>query len=191
MKNKLNKHLYQFCDLWFHGGAVYFYSDPHFGDKEMNEYRAIADEEQIKKINSVAHKADTLVILGDVGDIECVKKLKAGYKVLVMGNHDRGKSLYEPYFDEVYDGPLTISDKILLSHEPLDVKYHLNIHGHNHNTDTEDKYHINCCAEWLEYTPLNLNMIIKVGALSQIQSIHRATIDKATEKHKEKMNEHN
>ena len=244
--NRLNKHLYQFCDPWFHGGSVYFYSDPHFGDEEMNAYRGITDEEQINKINKVVHKADTLVILGDVGDIECVKKLKAGYKVLIMGNHDSGKSKYQgkyiefteydelhselmekedytsasakfdetikadirsgkidyisyrfhsPFvvgykynrlFDEVYDGPLTISDKIILSHEPLDVKYHLNIHGHNHNKDTEDKYHINCCAEWLEYDPLSLNVIIKVGTLSQIQSIHRETINSATERSKNK-----
>ena len=34
------------------------------------------DEKQVKNINSRCGKLDTLIILGDVGDIECVKKLK-------------------------------------------------------------------------------------------------------------------
>lgn len=189
-KNKLNKHLYQFCDPWFHGGSVYFYSDPHFSDDEMKYLRKnyCGDEEQINRINNRVHTADTLVILGDVGNIECVNKLKAGYKILIKGNHDSGNSNYECLFDEIYDGPLTVSDKIILSHEPLNTKYHLNIHGHDHsnrNTDLLGK-HINCCAEFIDYTPINLNSIIKSGVLKEIDNIHRATIDNATEKRNDK-----
>ena len=54
----------------------------------------IGDEEQIKRINSKIGKYDTLVILGDVGDIEWVRKIR-GYKVLVMGNHDAGATNYK------------------------------------------------------------------------------------------------
>jgi calcineurin-like phosphoesterase family protein len=54
----------------------------------------IGDEEQIKRINSKIGKYDTLVVLGDVGDIEWVRKIR-GYKVLVMGNHDMGATKYK------------------------------------------------------------------------------------------------
>lgn len=30
----------------------------------------------------------------------------------------------------MYEGPLCVSDKIILSHEPLNIPYMLNIHGH-------------------------------------------------------------
>lgn len=92
------KNLYDNFAHWFHDGkgTVYFYSDPHFNDDEMKSLRKnyIGDEEQIKRINSKIGKYDTLVILGDVGDIEWVRKIR-GYKVLVMGNHDTGATNYK------------------------------------------------------------------------------------------------
>jgi calcineurin-like phosphoesterase family protein len=38
-------------------------------------------------------------------------------------------------FDEVYEGPLIISDKIILSHEPIEncPPFLFNIHGHDHS----------------------------------------------------------
>ena len=92
------KHLYDNFAHWFHKekGTVYFYSDPHFNDKEANYLRKdyIGDKEQVKRINSKIGKYDTLVILGDVGDIEWVRKIH-GYKVLIMGNHDQGATNYK------------------------------------------------------------------------------------------------
>ena len=85
-------------------------------------------------------------------------------------------------FDEVYTGPLFISDKILLSHEPIDFPYALNIHGHDHNNkDFVDNTHLNVCAELIDYTSVSLKSIIESGMLKNIDSIHRVTIDRATE----------
>jgi len=86
-------------------------------------------------------------------------------------------------FDEVYEGPIFISPKILLSHEPINYPYALNIHGHNHSqSDYEDIYHLNVCAEHINYTPISLTSIIKGGILNKIDNIHRHTIDFATER---------
>lgn len=178
------KGLYDQFAHWFHDGkgTIYFYSDPHFADDEMKYLRAdyIGDEEQVKRINSKIGKYDTLVILGDIGDVEWVRKLR-GYKVLVMGNHDTGASNYTPYFDEVYEGALIISEKLILSHEPINFPYAFNIHGHDHSQwFKSDNMHLNVCAELINYTPIPLKSIIESGALKEIPNIHRETIDRAT-----------
>ena len=60
-----------------------------------DDYVKAFDELQIKSINRRCGKASTFVCLGDVGDLECVKKLRPRYKVLIMGNHDKGASNYK------------------------------------------------------------------------------------------------
>ena len=86
-------------------GNIWFYSDPHFGDEEswflrkqfvhnINNVQAF-DKLQIATINKTCGKNDTLVILGDVGNIEYVRKLKAKKKILILGNHDQGATNYK------------------------------------------------------------------------------------------------
>ena len=278
------KHIYDtLAKHWCANGSIYFYSDPHFGDLDSYKYfrfpelftadcdiaetiKAL-DKMQIDSINKVCAKNDCLVILGDVGNIDCVKKLKAGYKVLIMGNHDAGASNYKrkyykqdidctayqtkssndswfedlklfkeakydyisdekllmrkkaiedlrknlefkelsqstycdttqrPFkffweasydnklFDEVYEGPLFISDRILLSHEPIEYPFALNIHGHDHsNRELTTSPHLNVCAEHIGYTPVCLSTLIKNGALKDISNIHRNCIEVARAK---------
>lgn len=198
------RHLYDSFKHWYDlGGTVFFLSDPHFGDDEMRQVRKnnISDEEIIKRINKTVGKTSTLVILGDVGDVEWVKEIKVGRKVLIIGNHDKGASNYKreigflvnPFtketrvvkdnklFDEVYEGVLMISDKIMLSHEPVNFEYAFNIHGHDHSNKFKDRQHLNVCAEHIDYTPVSLNQIVKSGVLSNVPNIHRITIDKAIE----------
>ena len=235
----MHKSLYDRFAHWFNNdrGQVYFYSDPHFSDEEMKSLRTnyISDEEQVKRINAKIGKYDTIVILGDVGNTDWVRKIR-GRKVLVMGNHDSGASNYQRIirmvenrndfcpkcgkkvihdyatfascgpdyawcnkcgtvkpeedkyednhlFDEVYEGPVFISEKILLSHEPIDSPYALNIHGHDHSKHTyNDDHHLNMCAENVDYTPVSLKDVVLSGALKKIDSIHRVTIDTATER---------
>ena len=195
------------------------------------------DEWLIKQINSKAGKTSCLIILGDVGDLECVKRLKAKRKILIMGNHDKGASNYKRIvksyykkeildkkpgdfecdltdatfrafmesfykertdtyeikdnhlFDEVYEGPVMINDRVILSHEPIMGygNYLFNIHGHVHNKKYQgDLYHLNCCAEAIDYTPINLLSILKNGLLKNIDSIHRVTIEMATNRKERK-----
>lgn len=219
MKN-LKDCLYEPFKKWAQTGAVWIYSDPHFSDIEsycfrfgcnvndpnINNRVIEFDKEQIKSINKEVTKNDTIIFLGDIGNIECIKSIR-GYKVLITGNHDRGLSYYKEVFNEVYDGPLMINDRIILSHEPIKPlpSYMFNIHGHDHSgTDFMNivpKYfdcdiichelkdvaltamkmdncrYLNCCAEWIGYSPVNLSSIIKSGILKNIKNIHKYHID--------------
>lgn len=167
--------------------TVWIYSDPHFGDKDLRAGipDRPPDADQIKMINSKVGRKDTLIILGDIGDIECAKQLR-GYKILIAGNHDAGLSNYEDVFDEVYGGPVMISERVILSHEPITTPWAFNIHGHDHVRQVGDGRHLNVCSDVIGYTPINLNQFYSSGALAKIDSIHRDTIDKATAKKKKR-----
>lgn len=228
--------LYQPFQHWGESGTCHIISDTHFDDPDL--IHAYADrpsaEEQVKRINAKCGKADTLIILGDVGDISYVRQLRAKYKILVMGNHDAGASNYKrqifkkkfpdslfqkhealdemkrlypncsysielhydfhsPFtywevsadnrlFDEVYTGPIMISEKLLLSHEPINmIPWAYNLHGHVHDRRVKNNgNHFNVCADVIGYEPINFNKWMKEGHLAHIVSIHRETIDNAT-----------
>ena len=172
---------------WSENGSVYILSDTHFGDADcrLMDPGWISPDWQIEIINKAVMPNDTYVCLGDVGDPVYVQKIRARKKVLVLGNHDR-KSLYTGLFDEVYDGPLFIADRILLSHEPVyGLPWCVNIHGHDHAN--MEPYapgckHINLAANVCGYTPVSLGKLIKDGLLADIPTIHRLTIDQASER---------
>ena len=209
--------------------TTWIYSDPHFSDKDLEKsiINRPSDEQQIANINACAGRKDTLICLGDVGNIECVRRLRAARKILIMGNHDSGATNYkreivsEVYetdkytqeevrqlchikypgwnvkiilglagwvvqadnylFDEVYEGALIIGEKLILSHEPVDIPWLFNIHGHDHSGKSK-KGHLNVCSDMIGYKPVNLNQFLKSGALANIQTIHRETIDNATKR---------
>ena len=229
------KGLYDNFKYWSDTGSIYLISDPHFNDPDcelMNINWPDADQ-IVNNVNNFVHNSDTLICLGDCGDLEYIKKLKAGYKVLVKGNHDdKGNSKYirkiitesynindfnrdqlynlvkEEYpnhkisiskydtmyivtidnqlFDEVFNGPLFISDRILLSHEPINgLPFCLNIHGHVHNSensyyiDDNNSIHLNIASDVVNWNVISLDKLIKQGILSEISTIHRITIDNA------------
>lgn len=234
--------LYQPFQRWGESGTTWIISDTHFDDPDL--IHAYADrpsaEEQVRRINAKCGKADTLIILGDVGDVSYVRQLRAKYKILVMGNHDSGASNYKrqiikkkfpdslfqkhealdemkrlypncsysielhydfhsPFtywevsadnrlFDEVYTGPVMISEKLLLSHEPINmIPWAFNIHGHVHARNVKNNAnHFNVCADVIGYEPINFNQWMKQGHMSNIVSIHRETIDNATARAKKR-----
>ncbi len=179
------KSLYPCFKHWSEEGGVYLVSDTHFKDLDR-DYMGyfISNEDQFYLLNDTCHKNDTLIHLGDVGDLEYIKKLRC-YKVLIMGNHDQSIEKMEEVFDEVYSGPLWISQKLVLSHEPVYLQTYdtaqtiaFNIHGHDHGGQ-ERNFHLNICQNIFGYIPLNLNQFIKSGELKKINDIHRITIDNA------------
>ena len=89
--------LYKTFQNWSAKGSVWVYSDPHFGDSDCKimDPNWITPEEQVKKINDKVRKNDTLILLGDIGNPEYIKRIKAGYKVLIAGNHDLGLTNYK------------------------------------------------------------------------------------------------
>ena len=175
---------------WSDGGSIYILSDLHFDDTDCKimDPNWVTPEKQVEIINRIVFKSDTFVCLGDVGNPKYVSMIRAGKKILLLGNHD-ARGAYKGLFDEIYSGPLFVSDKILLSHEPVyGLSWCLNIHGHDHNgveTYQVGCKHINLAANLCGYTPISLGKIIKDGILSDIDSIHRQTIDKAVEKKKD------
>jgi calcineurin-like phosphoesterase family protein len=176
--------LYDKFKPWAETGNIWLYSDTHFDDFDC---RLMAEDwplpqQQVEIINQLVHKNDTFVLLGDVGNPEYIQQLKAGKKILIAGNHDKGLSNYK-MFDEAYGGPLFVADKILLSHEPIDLGFGLNIHGHDHQNLGYGKANANhfcVCSNTIDYTPVCLDKIIKAGYVKNTDSIHRITIDEAS-----------
>jgi hypothetical protein len=81
----------------------------------------------------------------------------------------------------VYEGPLFISEKLILSHEPIVLVFAFNIHGHEHSYIARPRG-LNVCAEHIDYYPVNLTREIKNGLVSKVESLHRMVIDNATER---------
>lgn len=171
--------LYGFARRWSETGSVWLYSDTHFGDpdQKLMDKNWLPDDEQAEILRRCCNKTDTLVILGDIGNPEYLSKLRC-YLVGVLGNHDRGKAYYRDYFDEIYDGPVFIGDRILLSHEPINLPFCFNIHGHDHGGEFLTNGHMNVAANVVGYEPVSLGKAIKSGILKGIPTIHRLAIDK-------------
>lgn len=89
--------LYDCFSYWGSGNGVFILGDTHFADQELKDAYPMrpSDEELVKRINSKAGKGSTLIILGDVGDISYVRKLRAERKILLLGNHDSGCTKYK------------------------------------------------------------------------------------------------
>ena len=177
--------LYPMFRPWSERGSVYMISDTHFEDDDckLMDKDWIKPEEHIEIIKKYAHKCDTLIHLGDVGNPEWMKQIKAR-KVLIMGNHDVSVTKFEPYFDEVFSGPLMIAEKLILSHEPIEgIDWAFNIHGHDHDSRNKgDNLHMNLAANVVGFQVFSLGDLIKSGLLSNVKSLHRDTIDTATQK---------
>jgi calcineurin-like phosphoesterase family protein len=174
------KSLYPKFQHWSEKGAIWIISDPHldYDNKLINSYWPTS-QQYIQNLHSHVGKNDTLICLGDVGNKEYFRDFKC-YKVLITGNHDAGATTYTDVFDEVYEGPLFIADRILLSHEPIFglEEMCVNIHGHVHCETNIYVNHINLAADNVNFEPFNLGQAIKNGLLSSIKNYHKLALEK-------------
>jgi calcineurin-like phosphoesterase family protein len=112
------------CDIW-HLGDFWFNGNP----------KEFASDELVLNIDSA------------------VKRIKQnGRRIfLVLGNHDNGRlnsmSSVDYYqdrgFDKVYDTPVILQDKWILSHEPVWIEpgsHFVNLYGHTHDFVIPEDY---------------------------------------------------
>lgn len=155
------------------------WSDLHINHEAILRYenRPFKDVKEMKQVltgnwKSAATSHDTVFVLGDVAFrttkeelTEIIQNLP-GKKVLVMGNHDKSKSLrwwHDVGFAEVYKYPIIYRDWFILSHEPVYVgpeMPYVNIHGHTHGESSTNPRKVNVCVEATDYKPASLDGII-------------------------------
>lgn len=138
---------------------------PEFSNvNEMDEY-------MIEKWNSVVKQGDKVYHLGDIyaGDpdkfLDLRKKLN-GKINLIIGNHDDIDFMIKSKaFNKVQFWRKLPEFGLLLSHLPqrLETLYHYhtssylkNIHGHTHQNNEYEDYHVNVSVERVNYTPVNI-----------------------------------
>jgi calcineurin-like phosphoesterase family protein len=157
--------------------GVYLISDHHFGHKQIIDYesRPFADADEmtalmIAKWNAAVSPDDKVFHLGDFSflDLGKTRDIVArlnGYKFLILGNHDRGRTRswwLDAGFDEVCEYPIVYGGFFILSHEPVYLNRHMpfaNVHGHIHGQKYEGKQHINVSVEQWDYTPVSFERI--------------------------------
>lgn len=155
-------------------------NDESFKEQMLNAH----NEMLIQKWNSTVRSDDIVWFLGDfcLGNREkmgnIVSRLK-GHKYIVMGNHDNfSKQVYENAgFEKVYDRPVVLKNKFILSHAPMFIEYEededsgettavrvdlgdmFNIYGHVHSlpeyqTKTENTQCV--CVERQGFVPVTI-----------------------------------
>ncbi|WP_438447580.1 metallophosphoesterase [Gorillibacterium sp. sgz5001074] len=156
---------------------VFMISDHHFGHRNIIDFesRPFADTEEMNERmiecwNESVGPEDRVYHLGDFSFLN-KEKTRAildrlnGYKILIMGNHDRGRSRrwwLEAGFDEVSEHPIVYGGFFFLSHEPMYMNKHMpyvNIHGHIHGQKYEGLQYVNVSVEQWNYRPVSYEEI--------------------------------
>ena len=136
--------------------TIRFVADYHFGDEWVSRYEnRIIDPydsaEFIKRFNNIVKSNDITYFAGDIatkefiesGTLSVILSAMNGYKILILGNHDREISIdpkfwMEQGFDEVSTNPIVVEDFFIVSHEPMYMSNNMpyvNIFGHVHAND--------------------------------------------------------
>lgn len=152
---------------------VYVISDLHFGHKNIHKFRVgFSSEEEhaeyvIDNWNSVVTKRDTVWVLGDACfDIDYLDRFRRmkGNKNLVLGNHDVDAKFFLPYFGKVCG--FAKYRNAWLSHAPIhteELRGKINVHGHTHFNNIQDKRYFNACCENVRFKPKLLHDILITG----------------------------
>lgn len=164
----------------------YFISDPHFRHKNITEFErhnfnSVQEHDAflLKCFEKWARKLkpeDEFWVLGDWGETEFlfVINMFQCKTCFVMGNHDAQADIdkFRLHFDEVYEYPVYLSNKLVVSHLPVAVfEDQINIHGHLHGAVLDSDNYICCSLHVANYTPINDNNIN--GRFGQIPKYNR------------------
>ena len=159
---------------------TFFIADTHFGHTNVIGYenRPFESSEQmnaemIRRWNNTVSKDDKVFILGDFAFMpseetkEIADKLN-GYKILVLGNHDRHRSVswwLKAGFNEVSAYPIILDEFFILSHEPMYINENMpyaNIFGYVHGNPlyTDFSPQSFCVSvERIDYRPIEFDEI--------------------------------
>ncbi|MBR6184885.1 MAG: metallophosphoesterase [Clostridia bacterium] len=170
---------------------TYICADLHFNHKNIIAYenrpwpdREAMNQGLIANWNAVVKPEDTVFVLGDVGfcSIAKAKELVGqlnGHKVLIMGNHDRDRSVktwQEIGFEIVSPWPIVYNEYIVMMHEPPtyfnEATPYFYIYGHVHGCpDYQDHTEHSACVsvERLNYFPAKLEYVINGTAYAHRQ----------------------
>ena len=155
-------------DLHLHHNNIILYETRPFKSVEqmdahiLNQWRST-----VSKHDRIFNLGDFIFNNGNKKEVQKILQSVPGYKVLVMGNHDRSKSVrwwMEAGFNEVYKYPVIIDEYYILSHEPLYVSKEMpyaNIHGHWHKELAGSDQKSNVCVENVDYKPKLLSLVKK------------------------------
>lgn len=156
-------------DHHFNHLQIIKYENRPFGSvDEMNHY-------MINHWNERVSKNDTVYHLGDVafGNSDAVKDIVSqlnGYKILVLGNHDKRKTRtwwHNAGFNDVYEDGAMLNKFFMLTHKPIylnDRMPYVNIHGHIHGQKYDSNQYYNVCVEHHDYYPVSFDEICKYYA---------------------------
>jgi len=166
---------------------VFFTSDHHFGhrgiiDFESRPFQGVEDMDpyMIERWNAVVSPDDKVFHLGDFSfwNHEQTKHIVSqlnGYKHLILGNHDRGRSRtwwLDVGFHEVSEHPIIYQQFFFLTHEPMYMNKHMpfvNVHGHIHTQKYEGKSYFNVSVEHWDYQPVSFEQIRDAVVVSEEQ----------------------
>ena len=161
---------------------IYVVADLHFNDKQIIDFErkqfATIDEHNeyiIQKFNEVVTNDDLTYFLGDLGfgnwkEIRKLVKRLNGRKVLIFGNHDifSDDAAKEMGFEQIYHHPIYVSSGVILSHEPVleayKNSYVINVHGHLHNSELNEKNFFNVNLARRQYRPQRLDYFLSYAA---------------------------
>lgn len=156
---------------------TFFTSDQHFGHNGIIKYESRPFEGVIEMSHFMISQWNITVGKNDIvyhaGDFSFMNKEETkkvfdklyGRKRLIMGNHDRARSVTwwkDIGFEEVYEFPICYKDFYWISHEPMYMNErmpYVNCHGHLHSKKYEGNNHINLCVEHWNYRPLQFEQI--------------------------------
>lgn len=161
------------ADTHFNHANIIKYEDRPFNTvEEMNGAL-------INNWNSIVKERDKIYVLGDFafGNLEYIEELISnlnGYKVLIMGNHDRrikksSKWWIDRGFNEASKYPIIKDNKIVMQHEPALLQDMIKsnytyLYGHVHsasNYKTVTSFSACVCVERWDYKPVLLSKLIK------------------------------